>query len=64
MKRRELLQHLQMHGCEFYREGGNHSVWWNPQTRRKEAVPRHTELGKHLARRICRNLSIPEPSGG
>jgi hypothetical protein len=63
MKRRELLRHLHSHGCQFYREGGNHSVWWNPETRHKEAIPRHTELGKHLTQRICRNLSVPEPTG-
>ncbi len=63
MKRRELLRHLQAHGCRFYREGSDHSVWWNPQTHRKEAVPRHTEIGRILSRKICRGLSVPEPSG-
>jgi hypothetical protein len=26
MKRRELLRHLNNHGCELIREGGNHSL--------------------------------------
>jgi hypothetical protein len=30
MKRRELLRHLNNHGCELIREGGNHSWWLNP----------------------------------
>ncbi|MBM3836604.1 MAG: type II toxin-antitoxin system HicA family toxin [Verrucomicrobia bacterium] len=63
MKRRELLRHLHEYGCEFYREGGEHTVWWNPRTRRKEAVPRHAEIGRNLSRKICRNLSVPEPRG-
>ncbi len=63
MKRRELLRHLKAHGCEFYREGTRHTVWWNPQTGRKESVPRHTEIGAQLSRRICRNLSVPELRG-
>jgi len=32
----------------------------NPQTGQMEAVPRHTEISNLLARKICRNLSIPE----
>jgi predicted RNA binding protein YcfA (HicA-like mRNA interferase family) len=63
MKRRALLAHLQEHGCVSVREGASHSLWSNPQTRRKEAIPRHNEIKKHLARSICRNLSVPVPSG-
>jgi mRNA interferase HicA len=59
MKRRALLGHLQAHGCVLVREGASHSIWSNPQTGRKEAVPRHNEIKKHLARSICRNLSVP-----
>ena len=64
MKRKALIGHLQDHGCEFVREGGSHTIWRNPQTGRKEAIPRHNELKKHLALSICRNLSVPEPLGG
>ena len=63
MKRRELLAHLQEHGCQFLREGSSHSIWINPVTERKEAVPRHNEIKRHLARSICRNLSIVVPKG-
>lgn len=63
MKRRELVSHLQSNGCSLLREGGSHSIWQNPQTGRKEAIPRHNEIKKHLARSICRNLSVPVPPG-
>ena len=63
MKRRELLAHLQQHGCLLLREGASHSIWRNPTTGRKEAVPRHQEVKRHLARSICRNLSIEVPKG-
>lgn len=63
MKRRALLSHLQEHGCQVLREGASHSVWINPQTGRRETVPRHTEVKKHLARSICRNLAVPIPPG-
>ena len=42
------------------REGTSHSLWCNPQTGHVEAVPRHTEIPNLLARKILRNLSIPE----
>jgi hypothetical protein len=29
MKRRDLLRHLEKHGCEFLREGGNHTIYVN-----------------------------------
>ena len=32
-------------------------------TGRKEAVPRHNEIKRHLARSICRNLSVEVPKG-
>jgi mRNA interferase HicA len=61
MKRSSLLQHLRRHGCYLKREGGKHSLWMNPKTGAVEAVPRHTEIANQLAKKICRNLSIPEP---
>jgi mRNA interferase HicA len=60
MKRSSLLRHLRQHGCYLKREGREHSLWCNPKTGAVEAVPRHTEIAKLLAKKICRNLSIPE----
>ena len=60
MKRSSLLRHLRQHGCVLKREGGAHSLWTNPATGAVEAVPRHTEIPNFLARKICRNLGIPE----
>jgi len=61
MKRRDLVAHLQAHGCELLREGGNHSWWGHPEFGKRSAVPRHTEISNHLARKICRDLGVPEP---
>jgi predicted RNA binding protein YcfA (HicA-like mRNA interferase family) len=47
MKRRELLRHLQAHGCYLEREGSAHSLWKNSKTGAVEAVPRHTEIGNN-----------------
>lgn len=61
MKRRELIRHLTAHGCALVREGSGHSWWGNPASGRRSAVPRHTEINRFLARKICRDLAIPEP---
>ncbi len=60
MKLSTFLQHLRKHGCVLKREGSAHSLWTNPATGATEAVPRHTEIANILARKICRNLGIPE----
>ena len=61
MKRRDLIRHLESHGCEFLREGGNHTVYVNRRARKTSTVPRHREVDDQLARKICRDLDIPEP---
>ena len=61
MKRRELVRHLVLYGCKLLREGGRHSIYWNPATQRVSSVPRHAEVHAFLARKICRDLQIPEP---
>lgn len=59
MKRREFLRYLREHGCELLREGARHSWWHNPSLNKRSAVPRHTEIGDDLARKICKDLGIP-----
>jgi predicted RNA binding protein YcfA (HicA-like mRNA interferase family) len=62
MKCRELIRHLEQHGCQLLREGGRHSMYENPRSNKVSAVPRHTEINSILARKICRDLELPEPS--
>ena len=61
MKRRDLVRHLEAHGCFLLREGGRHSIFVNPVTNATSAVPRHAEINEFLARKICRDLQVPEP---
>jgi mRNA interferase HicA len=61
MKRVDLIRHLRKHGCELDREGGNHSVFRNPENGRCSAIPRHREIKETLARVICSQLGIPKP---
>lgn len=61
MKRRDLIRHLEAHGCELLREGGRHSVYVNRPAGKATVVPRHREVNENLARKICRDLQVPEP---
>ena len=61
MKRRALIRHLTQQGCEKLREGGNHTVWWNPANRQTSTVPRHAEVIDQLAWKICKDLGVPKP---
>jgi mRNA interferase HicA len=61
MKRRDLVRHLERHGCELLREGGSHTIYVNRRARKTSSVPRHREVNDYLARKICRDLEVPDP---
>jgi mRNA interferase HicA len=54
MKRIDLIRHLESHGCQFMREGRQHSLYINRQTRKSAAVPSSRDSpgnsSKHLPR--------------
>ena len=60
MKRLDLVRHLERHGCELLREGGSHTVFVNRARRKSSAVPRHREINELLARKIYRDLDVPD----
>ena len=57
MKRRELIKRLTAAGCVLVRPGARHDLYTNPQTGKRQAVPRHTEIDEFLARHILKQLS-------
>jgi mRNA interferase HicA len=59
LKRRELAGHLERHGCELLREGGNHSIYVNRAAGKSSSVPRHSEINDDLAKKICKDLGVP-----
>jgi len=61
MKRIDLIRHLERFGCEFLREGNNHTVCVNRPVRKASSIPRHREVNDFLARKICSDLQIPQP---
>ena len=44
MKRRELIRHIENHGCAFVREGANHTMYENPVMGKRVPIPRHREI--------------------
>jgi len=61
MKRRKLIDHLVSNGCILLREGGRHSIYYNPALKRTTSVPRHIEINDFLAKKICKDLGLAEP---
>jgi mRNA interferase HicA len=58
VKRHQLLDHLQRHGCRLHREGGRHSIFMNSATGAKAPIPRHSEIDNRLAAKICQQLGV------
>ena len=61
MKRRDLIAHLEAHGCRFLREGANHTVYENASTGEQSTIPRHREIKKFMTDKICKDLGVPRP---
>ena len=62
MKRKELIRHLERHGCVQLREGAKHSRYINlANINKSTTIPRHTEIADLLAIKICRQIGIPDP---
>ncbi len=56
MKRINLIRHLENYGCEFLREGGNHTIYVNRVNQKSSAIPRHREINE-LCCTLLRYLS-------
>jgi hypothetical protein len=61
MKRLDPIRHLELHGCEFLRQGGNHTINVNRARERFSAVRRRREIIEFTARKICKDPDIPQP---
>ncbi len=57
MKQRDLVRHLEKHGCEFLREGGNHTVYVN-----RKAMPMVLKTWDGVA--VLPALLVPANVGG
>lgn len=61
MKLRKLLKHMENNGCYLLRQGGNHTIYYNPTKGKISSVPRHREVKNFVAKKICNDLEIEEP---
>ena len=57
MKKTALIRHLVSHGATLLRQRRRHGIYMKGNL--KTQVPRHNEIVDELARKICRDLSIP-----
>jgi mRNA interferase HicA len=60
VKRNEFIRHLENNNCIFRRHGSKHDVYQNLNTKKKTTIPRHSQIDKHLADTICKQLEIPK----
>ena len=59
MKSVDLVRHLETHGCEFVREGREHTLYINRQTKKSAAVPRHREILRGPSEAFVVRLPLP-----
>ena len=60
MKRNQLIKHLNETGCLFFREGSNHTIYYNPKTNKIAPIPRHNEIKDTFCNEICKQLGVPK----
>jgi len=58
LKRRDLVRHIEAHGCELLREGAHHSVYVNRSARKTSTVPRHRDINEFLALKAPPSLEV------
>ena len=58
MNRKEFVRKLLQEGCKLLRKGANHDIYVNPETGRKQPVPRHREIDNALAKHIRKFLDL------
>jgi hypothetical protein len=64
MKRRELIRHLETHGCYKLREGGTHTIYVNPVGNRTAAVPGTERSTNSWSGRFAVNSGFRSRDGG
>lgn len=59
MKQSEMIKLLKQHGFVILREGKSHTMYWNPETKRKVAIPRSKkELKSCTADKILKDAGL------
>ncbi len=58
MSRKEFVRKLIQEGFILLRKGANHDIYVNPETGRKQPVPRHREIDNALVKHIRKFLDL------
>ncbi|MBF0339289.1 MAG: type II toxin-antitoxin system HicA family toxin [Nitrospirae bacterium] len=58
MKRKEFIRYLINSGCRLHRHGLRHDIYLNPESNKKQPVPRHNEIEDILIKHIKKYLDI------
>lgn len=61
MKRQALIRYLEKKDCGLYREGKNHTIYYNPAKQKLSTIPRHSEIVDWLANKICKDRGVLPP---
>jgi mRNA interferase HicA len=59
MKRTELIRRIEKAGCVLIRHGARHDWYQDPDTKKAQPVPTHSEINERLALHILKHLGIP-----
>lgn len=55
MKRAQVITEITTRGAVLVREGGSHTIYRNPWTKKNLPVPRHKEVSEGVAQRLIRD---------
>jgi len=59
MKRRDIVKKLEENGFVLKRNGGNHDIYYNRETKKTVSVERHREINENVARAILKQAGLP-----
>jgi hypothetical protein len=64
MKRLDLIRHLERHGCEFMREGGNHTIYVNRTAKKFPLFPVTAKFSSSLRGKSAKTWKSRVPETG
>jgi len=61
LKRRDLIRHIEKHGCEYFKGGSKSYSLCKSQREKVSTIPGLRKIDENLAKKICKDLGIPKP---
>ena len=60
MKRGDFIKLLEQSGLVFFRHGSCHDIYQHVKTGKRLTVPRHSEIGNELVKKILKQSKQPD----